>query len=109
MGKEVTIIDSADLLSNPEGIMRKYCAETGLMYDDEMLNWSPGVIEDWAENIYYKEWHWSAMYSSGFDKTNAPRYAESTSTESLPSAVEGQIQSAMAYYEILYEHRMKLP
>ena len=67
-GKEVSIIDSDDLLSNPEGIMRKYCAETGLMYDHKMLNWSPGVVEDWStENKYYKEWHLNAMYSSGFD------------------------------------------
>ena len=110
MGKDVTIIDSADLLNNPEGIMKKYCAETGLTYDDKMLNWSPGVVEDWAEHSkYYKEWHWNAMYSSGFDKTipkDASRYTENTSTESFPSDVEEEIKNAMAYYAILFEHRM---
>ena len=40
MGREVTIVDADDLLSDPEGIMKKYCAETGLTYDIVMVTWS---------------------------------------------------------------------
>ena len=110
MGREVTVVDADDLLSNPEGIMRKYCAETGLTYDDKMLSWSPGVVEDWTENKGYKDWNWNAMYSSGFNKMTTSKNEEKAApTEILPSAVQDEIENSMPYYELLFKHRMKLP
>ena len=103
-GGKTTIIDADDLLENPEYFMEYYCLETGLPYHRKMLTWSPGVVEDWAEFKHYKDWHWKAMHSSGFERTTAK---ESFSAESFPSSVLQEIQEAMPYYEAMYKKRHK--
>ena len=40
------IVDADDLLNNPKEIMRSYCNATGLVYTDDMLTWTPGIVED---------------------------------------------------------------
>ena len=102
-GRPVTVIDSADLLENPESIMQQYCMETGLPYDKKMLTWSPGIVEDWAEaNSYCEKWHWNAMYSSGFNRKVS---AEDSSVE-IPPIVEEEIQNAMPFYETMHKFCM---
>ena len=108
--KEVIVIDSADLLSNPEAIMEQYCKKTGLPYDKKMLTWTPGIVEDWTEFEYYKDYHWNAMYSSGFNALiKAQGNQESPITDSYPPEVEKEIQKDMLYYETMYKYRMRLP
>ena len=106
-GRPVTVIDSADLLENPEYIMQQYCVKTGLPYDKKMLTWSPGTVEDWAEfnTKYYKDWHWNAMYSSGFNKDIRKENAEDSSVE-VPPIVEEEIRKAMPFYEAMHEFHM---
>lgn len=103
-GRHVILIDLEDLVNNPEHTMEQYCRESGLPYDKKMLTWSPGIVEDWTEFEYYKEWHWNAMYSSGFDKDiqKAPDDHECL----LSTTVEEEIQVAMPYYEDMHKHRM---
>ena len=102
-GRQVTVVDAADLLSDPEAIMKRYCAETGLPYGKKMLIWSPGVVEDWTEFEYFKVWHWNAMYSSGFNVGLLPRNEDNapSSTESVPAEVDEAIKKAMPYYELM--------
>ena len=109
--KEVIVIDSADLLSNPEAIMEQYCKKTGLPYDKKMLTWTPGIVEDWTANKYYKEFHLNAMYSSGFNMgvVKAQSKQDSPSVNSYPPEVEKEIQKDMPYYETMYKYRMVLP
>ena len=94
--KEVIVIDSADLLNNPETIMEQYCKKTGLPYNKKMLTWTPGIVEDWTEFEYYKEFHWNAMYSSVFNAlVKAQGKQESPITDSYPPEVEKEIQKDM--------------
>ena len=37
--RNVIIIDSDDLLSDPESMLKAYCQEVGLTYNDNMLQW----------------------------------------------------------------------
>ena len=90
------VIDSADLLNNPEAIMEQYCKKTGLPYNKKMLTWTPGIMEDWTELEYYKEFHWNAMYSSVFNAlVKAQGKQESPITDSYPPEVEKEIQKDM--------------
>ena len=105
--KEVVVIDAADLLSNPEAVMDHYCRRTGLPYSKEMLTWTPGIVQDWTETKNYRDWHGSAMYSSGFnmdirkqDKQDIPV------AECFPREVEEEIQKNLPYYETMYKYRM---
>ena len=101
-GKVTAVIDADDLKANPENIMQHYCTATGLSYDQKMLSWTPGVIEDWTVSLYYKDWHWDAMFSSGF-KVGVQRSASEEGHFS--PVVEEQIQKEMPYYEALHKHR----
>ena len=109
-GRQVTVVDAADLLSDPEAIMKRYCAETGLPYDKKMLTWSPGVVEDWTFNEFFEDWHWNAMYSSGFNVGLLPRNNDNvlSSTESFPPEVDEAIQKALPYYELMQKKCIKL-
>ena len=80
-GQDVIFIDAADLLSNPEYIMELYCNRTSLPYNKQMLIWTPREVEDWTANKYCKEWHWNAMYSSGFSIHDVPHQNRSVSLE----------------------------
>lgn len=42
--ENITVVDADDLLDNPEGVIRKFCAAVGLAYDPAMLKW--GEAED---------------------------------------------------------------
>ena len=57
----VVILDSDDVLNDPEGMMRKYYATIGLPFSMEMLSWSadPKVSDDWwfaFKPLYDFEW-----------------------------------------------------
>ncbi len=109
-GRDVTVIDADDLLKNPEYIMEQYCHQTGLPYDRKMLTWTPGEVKDWTVSKYYKEWHWNAMYSSGFGNLpSVPNTRSQQSSETIPDFVEEIIQKSILYYEAMYKYRIKLP
>ncbi len=111
-GREVTVIDAADLLKNPEYIMQVYCRQTGLPYDKKMLTWTPGEVEDWAtkNKRFYKEWHWNAMYSSGFGKLAPPRDTSQLPSipEIIPAIVKEDIQKSIPYYEAMHKFCVKV-
>ena len=69
-----------------------------------MLTWTPGFISDWTEFMYYKEWHGTAMMSSGFIKPTAS--APEVPATDLPQQVTDAIQRALPFYEAMYAVRM---
>ena len=102
------IVDADDLLNNPKEIMRSYCNATGLVYTDDMLTWTPGIVEDWKkENPYHMAFHKTAMFSSGFtkptDSTSPPM-----NIDELPTDVKEILQDAMTCYQEMYCDRIKV-
>ena len=104
------VIDADYLLMNPKEVMKQYCCATGLPFEESMLTWTPGVVADWTEFKYYKEWHEKAMMSSGFLKPTAtpdPSEAGAQPSINLPEDVMAAIQKALPFYEAMYASRMK--
>ena len=102
------IVDADDLLNNPKEIMRSYCNATGLVYTDDMLTWTPGIVEDWKKtNPYHMAFHKAAMFSSGFtkptDSTSPPM-----NIDELPTDVKEILQDAMTCYQEMHSARMKI-
>ena len=93
-GKVMAVIDADDLEADPEKVMQHYCTATGLPYDKKMLSWTPGVVEDWTAFQYYREWHSSAMFSSGF---NVGVQRSATDEGHILPAVKEQIQKEMPH------------
>jgi hypothetical protein len=99
------VIDVDDLLANPRDMMERFCAATGLPFQENMLTWTPGIVTDWTEFTYYKVWHGTAMMSSGFIKPS-PLAAEVPAT-AHPQEIEDVIQRGLPFYEAMYAMRMR--
>jgi len=64
---EICVIDADDLLNNPEGIMRKFCASVGIAFDKSMLSWDTPEDHEFARNKFekWRGWHDDAINSTG--------------------------------------------
>ncbi len=63
-GGNPVIIDSRELLINPEFILTKLCAHLKINYSKEMLSWNPGPINE--DGIWSKYWYETVHKSSTF-------------------------------------------
>ena len=102
------VVDADDLIKNPMGIMKSYCNATGLTYTDDMLTWTPGVVEDWKKsNPYCNIFHERAMMSSGFIKP-ADSTSHTISIDELSDDVKEILEDAMTCYQEMYSARIRL-
>ena len=107
----VVIIDSDDVLNDPEGMLRKYCATIGLPFSMKMLSWNgdPKVSDDWwfaFKPMYDFEWvrifAQNALYCKGFKKpTKAP------SLDEVTDDIKESFAFVKPYYEEMYDARLK--
>ncbi|XP_071958672.1 uncharacterized protein [Antedon mediterranea] len=105
------IIDSDDLLENPESILRQFCAFAGIQYTDKLLSWDGGhdVTMDWKMSKEMLQWnrvgnfHKHAFESKSFGtSTPAPSRSE------LSKDVIHCIDASLPYYNKLYKLRAKI-
>ncbi|XP_072048479.1 uncharacterized protein [Amphiura filiformis] len=113
---KVIIIDSDDLLENPEEMIKAYCKETGLTYSDTMLNWEPNN-DIWWNWMLPKEtslkWWWRSVYY-GYNPTHKTSFSQSGFGEKmdLPDHVDDDVrelaQASMKYYNELFTQRLQV-
>jgi hypothetical protein len=62
---EICILDADDLLDDPEGMLRHYCASVGIEFDMSMLNWDSEEEHQKAKDAFEKwnGFHEDAIYS----------------------------------------------
>ncbi|XP_071942093.1 uncharacterized protein [Antedon mediterranea] len=99
------IIDSDDLLENPELILREFCKHTEIQYDDKLLNWDAGesVTHKWkaasallkGNNLF--SYYEKSLASERFHKPEPP-----ADRAELSEDVNICIDAALPYYEQLY-------
>lgn len=65
-GTEPIVLDSADLVTRPEAVMRAWCAQVGIDYRAESLTWAPGDRPEWADTA---RWHADVAASTGLHRT----------------------------------------
>lgn len=96
-GEVPVVVDSADILEDPETLLRSICDHIGLLFQKNMLNWPKGGHKDdgaWADHWYRSVWE-----SDGFSKPAA-------STQTLSREGDTLYAEALPYYERLYKHRL---
>lgn len=49
-GATPLLIDSDDLLADPEGVMQMWCEKVGIEFNPDMLNWGEGVREHFVSH-----------------------------------------------------------
>ena len=97
-GRVPPVVDSADLLAEPEAMLRRLCDALGVPFSERMLAWPPGRRE--TDGIWAPWWYSRVEESTGFEKQPAQPLAP------LPEelrAIEGQCRPL---YERLWDHRL---
>ena len=92
------VVDSDDILSNPEPVLRALCARIGLEFQENMLHWPKGGHKD--DGVWARHWYKSVWASEGFARPNA-------AASILAPFGEALRQRAQPYYEQLAQFRLR--
>ena len=96
-GEIPVVMDSDDILANPETVLRGICNHIGLSFQSNMLNWPTGGHKD--DGAWASHWYKSVWGSDGFAKPAA-------SISELSDEGSALCEQALPYYEKLREHRI---
>lgn len=91
-GKTPIVIDSDELLKNPETYLKKLCGLLNIPFSEKMLQWKKGGIKE--DGIWAKHWYGNVHNSEGFA-------VQKSSSQPLPKHLEPLIKEALPYYETL--------
>jgi hypothetical protein len=91
------VLDSRDLLENPEGMLRALCDALSIPFDAAMLSWPPGPRD--TDGVWGPYWYESVWASTGFGPYRAP-------AEPLTPGLAALAQNCRPYYEHLYARRL---
>lgn len=97
-GAAPPVIDSDDLLRDPEAMLESLCAALAIPFDPAMLSWPPGRRV--SDGVWAPAWYASVEQSTGFA---APAH---TGLPALPTHLERIADAALPYYERLAAHRI---
>lgn len=96
-GHAPPVLDAADVLRNPTGMLAALCEAVGVAFDARMLCWPPGPRA--TDGVWAKHWYASVEGSSGF---NPPR----TNSKPVPPSLVHLVEAAEPIYQRLAAHRL---
>jgi len=100
LGQSPIVLDSREILLSPEGVLREFCSQLGIAFEESMMSWEPGARpEDGAWAPY---WYHNVHKSTGFQPF-APK------TEPFPDSLKPLLEECQPYYERLFAHAIKAP
>jgi hypothetical protein len=91
------VVDSGDLLADPEGILRALCRALDVPFDDRMLSWPAGPRD--SDGVWAPYWYASVQASTGFAAYRPPG-------QPLPARLEPLAQRCLPYFSRLHEYRI---
>ena len=91
-GKTPVVIDSDELMVNPENYLRKLCLRLDIPFKEEMLSWEKGGIPE--DGIWAKHWYANVHNTTGFQ-------VQQRKHSGIPPNLGPLLAAAMPYYEIL--------
>lgn len=94
----VTVLDAAELLKNPEKVLKLLCESTGISFEPGMLSWQAGSRPE--DGVWAPYWYSNVHQSTGFR-------TQSTSSRPLPSHLEPLAEKADRLYEQLLPFSIK--
>lgn len=89
-GYKTIVLDSGLLLQSPESILTQLCAEIGIPFYKEMLQWSADPRPE--DGIWAKYWYAQVHQSTGFDKARDKTFV-------VPERLKGLYEEALGFYE----------
>jgi hypothetical protein len=96
-GRPPLVVDSTDIRSEPERLLRLLCSAIGLEFMPQMLQWPAGGHAD--DGVWARHWYGAVHLSTGFDAAEAPM-------PKLEGAYARLAQQALPFYEELAQRKM---
>jgi hypothetical protein len=98
LGHAPPVIESADVLADPAGVLSALCVALGIEYAEAMLHWQAGRHA--SDGVWAPAWYSAVEQSTGFAAPQ-PR------TEvRLPDALARIAEQAQPHYDLLAAHRL---
>lgn len=70
LGHAPPVVDSADVLADPEGTLQRLCAALGIAWDAGMLSWPAGQRD--TDGVWAPHWYGRVLASTGFEGREGP-------------------------------------
>lgn len=96
-GQVPPVIDAADVLRDPRGVLTRLCEAVGVAFLDAMLSWPPGRRE--TDGVWARYWYDSVERSTGFEPP-------SEKAVNLEAPLEALARTCQPYYEELATFRL---
>jgi len=95
------VIDAADLLAQPEPMLRRWCELLDISFSADMLQWPPGRRH--SDGVWAEHWYASVEASTGFQQAPALRPVQ------LTAELQSVYDQCLEYYQPLHQLRLRLP
>ena len=99
LGHAPPVVDSADILQDPAGMLEKLCTALNIAWDPAMLRWEAGIRA--TDGIWASHWYDAVAASTGFGEPD-DRPAD------LDDEAKRVAEACRPYYERLAEHKLAL-
>lgn len=96
-GPPPPVIDSADLLRDPAGVLAALCEAVGLPFQERMLSWAPGPRE--TDGCWGPHWYANTWASTGF-APHTPRQPR------VPAALDDVLAQCRELHARLHARRL---
>ena len=97
-GQKPIVIDSGELLKDPEFMLAKLCEAIGITFDQKMLTWPSGRRKE--DGVWADYWYHNVHKSTGFIKS-LPKEVK------VPSELKKVCKEANTYYNELLKESIK--
>ena len=97
-GKTPLVIDSDQLLKNPEEYLQKICKTLDIPFTKDMLSWQKGGIQE--DGVWAQYWYGNVHNSTGFAIQKKSRHM-------VPDSLQNVLGQALVHYTILKNHILK--
>lgn len=98
-GRTPVVLDAADLVTDPVGAVRAYCAAVGIPYLEHALSWPAGERPEWRRT---RHWHRDLSRSTCLAEVPTSHHNSLTATPRL----QDYLDHHLPYYEKLHAHRL---
>jgi len=99
LGRAPPVVDGADVLADPKGMLGALCAALGVAFDAAMLSWPAGPRA--SDGVWAPAWYEAVEKSTGF---GPPR--REAGFDDLSDALKPIAEAARPYYQAMARHKL---
>lgn len=100
-GQAPPIVEAADVLANPAGVLRALCEALNVSFTERMLSWPPGLRP--SDGIWAAHWYDAVARSTGF-----ARPSPSPDPAALPAEARAAAEACLPAFEYLRARKLRI-